>query len=81
VKDLEKNNLRMEVGMKENGVIVSMMEKESIDLQMDRYMKENLKMVKQMDMEFILGQMVLHIKEIGLMIYNKVKDKNMLTKF
>jgi hypothetical protein len=25
--------------------------------------------------------MVLHIKEIGLMIYNKVKDKNMLTKF
>jgi hypothetical protein len=65
VKDLEKSNLTMEVGMKDNGAIVSMMEKVSIDLQTDSYMKDNLKMVKQMAMEFTLGQMDLHIKVIG----------------
>lgn len=81
VKDMGKNNLTMEVGMKENGVIVSMMEKENTDLQTDSYMKGNLKMVKQMVMEFIQGQMDLHTKEIGLMICNKVKDNSTLMKF
>lgn len=65
MKDLEKSNLTMEVGMKDNGAIVSMMEKVSIDLQTDSYMKDNLKMVKQMAMEFTLGQTDLHIKVIG----------------
>lgn len=60
--------------MKESGVIIKQMEKESSGMLMEIFTKDNGRMIKQMDLEFTHIRMERDMKDIGLTIYNMVRE-------
>ena len=66
--------IRMETGMKENGLRVKCMEKGSLSGVVGRSMKDSFKVIGNMDWGLFIGRMAGCMKEVGRMIRSMGKE-------